>query len=352
MAKKTRYESQRNKENYTFHPGRRFELSWPPSDGDRCFLVALDEDAISMLLKMLAVFPKYHWVWGLPSPQGEWDAATEAKWEYIQTFVERVEACLTMGCDVSLLLGEVKILRAAIAGEEVTVDDELGQPVQYDYTENGLVPMLNDALHVDRTLYPDLNISQILMKGLIGRQIEFPLPFDGDGAADIFDELITRLDGRFRQTDLTLPPSFEKNITETFESLLRDQGSIFDPEFKPNIANIVQRSFNVSDDSPMWDGIAKLINEWAYKLGIPGGIHDDNPRSIAEILLVISQLIKDGNVAVSKQEMQTIINILNQCGCDCEGECTCGNGPSITVEDDNPAQVEGGDNLIECGCVE
>jgi hypothetical protein len=41
------------------------------------------------------------------------------------------------------------------------------------------------------------------------------------------------MDSRFRQTDLTLPPPFEKNITETLETLLRTTG-FFDPELKPN----------------------------------------------------------------------------------------------------------------------
>jgi hypothetical protein len=258
---------------------------------------------------------------------------------------------------VRLLFEEIARLRAAVSGEVVTVTNQVtGEPEIVDYTETGLTPVLDKALHIDRTVYPDLNISQVLMKGLVGRTVGFPFPFVGEGIADITDERITELDSRFRQTDIVFP-NLEKNITETLESLLRDQGqTIFDPEFKPNIANIVQRTFNVDDHSPLAEGIAKMINEWAWKLGIPGGIHDDSPRSVAELMMVIAQYLKDNGIATSKLDLNTVINIMNAQACgtcgQVNGNCTC-QGSSITIEDDNPPQVEAGtDNLLECGCSE
>jgi hypothetical protein len=347
--------------DWIFAPGQRFQLDYDAMGEvfpeNKCWLVALNDWQINILLTLLKSVAPWYKNWGFEHER-TWDETTRALWDEIESFVSETEHCLMAGCDVSLLFEEIARLRAAVSGEAVEVTDpDTGEPVIVDYTETGLTPSINKALYIDRDIYPDLNIAQVLMKGLVGRLFGFTFPFEGEGAADIFDELITQLDGRFRQSDIQLG-GLEKNITETLESLLRDQGqSIFDPEWRPNIANIVQRTFNVADDSPLAEGLAKMINEWAWKLGIPGGIHDDSPRSVAEIMLIISQMLKDGNIATGKLELQTIINILNAQACgtcgQVNGNCTCQDGPSITVEGDNAPQVEGGtDSLLECGCSE
>ena len=82
--------------------------------------------------------------------------------------------------------------------------------------------------------------------------------------------------------------------------------------------------------------------------------NEGDPKTTAEILTLLSRLTKDSAIATSNLEMQTVINILNQTGCGCDGARTSQNGSSITVEGDNPPQVEGEstDNLLECGCAD
>lgn len=143
--RKVKYASELPPENYTFHPARKFQLSLQglknlyPGDLNKCMLVALDSQQISVLLSMLTVFPKYHWVWGLPSPRKFWDNATKDEWAEIETFVNQLEVCLMAGCDIGELIrvGEdlVKTQRmivAAFMGQAVNFDtEELPNAVNY-----------------------------------------------------------------------------------------------------------------------------------------------------------------------------------------------------------------------------
>lgn len=353
---KVKYASQVNLErDWTFSPGQYFQFDWDKLQSEfpepQCWLVALDDREINILLHMLSVFPKYYKNWGFEHKR-TWDEDDETAWDEIQTFISETELCLMSGCEVSALLDEIRRLNAIIAGEEVTIDE-----VPYDYTETGLVPSLNAALFVDRLLYPDLSISEVLFKGLIARTVDLPLPLEGVGIGDIADlilTMLTQLDGRFRQTDLTLPPPFEKNITETLETLLRTTG-LFDPELKPNVTDTLLHTLSVGNDSFLWKAFINLANQILAQLGsdirIP--VDDEDPKTLAEILLVISRLLENGNIMTGQLDLSTIINLNNFQACGCaNGNCTCTDGPTITVDDDTAQITEGGDNLLECGCSE
>lgn len=345
--------------DYVFAPGHYFQFDWDdlqaefPDEDSRCYLVALDDRQINILLHMLSVFPKYYKNWGYTK-----ENLDTAAWDEISAFVSETELCLMSGCDVRLMFEEIARLRAAVAGEEVTVTDpDTGEPVVVDYTETGLTPVLDKALHVERTLYPDMNISQVLFKGLIARTVDLPLPLEGTGTGDIADlilTMLTQLDGRFRQTDLQFPPSFEKNITETLETLLRTTG-LFDPELKPNVTDTLLHTLSVGNDSFLWKAFINLANQILAQLGsdirIP--VDDEDPKTLAEILLVISRLLENGNIMTGQLDLSTIINLNNCQACGCaNGNCTCTDGPTITVDDDTAQITEGGDNLLECGCSE
>lgn len=349
--------------NYTFHPGRDFQLDLDEikamySDGEgtnRCYLVALDDQQITFLLAMTSVFPQYHWVWGLPSPRQNWDAATWEKWQEIEDFTAETEFCLMAGCDVRLMHEEIARLRAAISGEAVEVTDpDTGDSVTVDYTETGLTPKIEKSLHIDRDLFPDLNIAQVLMKGLVRGTWDIPLPMEGTGLANDFQTLMTQLDGRFRQADITIP-GLEKNITETMESLLRTTG-IFDPEARPNITDTLLHVLSVGNDSFMWKVLANLANQILASMGSDIRIEtnpdvaEDEPKTVAEILLLISRLMQQGNVATSELDLSTVINIINgqQCGCGGAGCDQCQNG-QISIDGDGAPQIEGDLNQLPDG---
>lgn len=148
MPTRPKYDSSRDRDNYTFHPGRQFNLEYLPVPG-ACRLYALDHRQATMLRRMLAVFPKYHWIWGLPSPRNDWDAATEQLWEDISDLIDETEACLVGGCEVELLLTELSgINRAireltAVVGSQVR-DFTIPIPDNVDYSETGITYALYD----------------------------------------------------------------------------------------------------------------------------------------------------------------------------------------------------------------
>jgi len=141
-----KYDASRSREDYTLHPARRFQLEWEADPGT-CYLFALDERQASMLRKMVQVFPKYYWVWGIDGPQANWDGPAWALWEEINDFVSETEACLVSGCDIERIVKPIRLLTAAILGESLDLTDEDALlPESVDYTGQGqyagLVPTI------------------------------------------------------------------------------------------------------------------------------------------------------------------------------------------------------------------
>ena len=107
---------------------------------EQMFSPALDSQQINILLAMMSVFPKYHWVWGLPSPRSEWDQQTTELWEMITAFVNQLEACLMSGCDMAEFLQSQKdlvrtqrMLVASIVGEAINFDQQPDLPNAINY---------------------------------------------------------------------------------------------------------------------------------------------------------------------------------------------------------------------------
>lgn len=137
---KPKYDSSRDRRNYTFHPGRLFSLNWT-SDPGNCYLVSLSERQLTVLRRMVQVFPHYHWIWGLPSPRRDWDAATWDLWSQIENFVNELEACLMSGCDLNEFLKQQRMLTAAIVGEAVDLTDPNQlSPTSVDFTATSATP--------------------------------------------------------------------------------------------------------------------------------------------------------------------------------------------------------------------
>jgi hypothetical protein len=139
------YDSQRDRDNYTFHPGRLFRLTWDPDPG-KCCLYVLSDRQVAMLSKMLQILPKYQWVWGLPSPRREWDVPTQDLWEEISTFVEETEACLVSDCDLTEFTRAIRQLNAIIAGELVDLTQPIPDEIDYTGAGNGVLPTLHEHL--------------------------------------------------------------------------------------------------------------------------------------------------------------------------------------------------------------
>lgn len=99
--------------DYTLHPGRLLSLQWQ-EETDGCYLWLFSERQAQMLRRMLAVIPKYYWVWNMPSPQREWSVDDWNLWDAIQNDVSELEVCLTMGCELSLLLEKLDNITASI----------------------------------------------------------------------------------------------------------------------------------------------------------------------------------------------------------------------------------------------
>lgn len=164
-----KYASQLNKENYTFHPGREYQLDWDTlnemyNDGDgsnQCYLVALDSRQIAFLLAHTSIFPQYHWVWGLPSPRHLWNQQTRDNWDEISAFVAETEHCLMAGCEVQDLVTQLTRIADALEGASATGstwaireltavigsqarDFTVPIPDQVDYSQTGITYALYD----------------------------------------------------------------------------------------------------------------------------------------------------------------------------------------------------------------
>ncbi|MCB0208015.1 MAG: hypothetical protein KDJ52_01720 [Anaerolineae bacterium] len=139
-----KYDKSRDRENYTFHPGKQFHAIFLDDPGS-CYLLALDHRQLSLLREMCAVFPKYHWVWGLSSPRSGWDAATQQTWQDITDFVEELEATLLSGCDLQAFI-DAAIDQAAAIREltAVVADLELSSVTNVDIDMSGVEQKLTD----------------------------------------------------------------------------------------------------------------------------------------------------------------------------------------------------------------
>ena len=355
MPRKKRhtYDSQRDRENYTFHPGRQFHAVWLEAPGP-CYLLALDHRQLSLLREMCAVFPKYHWVWGLPSPQADWDTATRDQWEAVTNFVEELEATLLSGCDLQAFIDaqieQTKAIRelTAVVG---SLSLDLTQPVpdNPDYSDTGLT----GKFRTSNWIAPDQNLADILANSLFGRYVDpIPDPLTGDGIADILDQVLTILHGRFRMTDGSLfnPLNDEKNITEALETLLRTD-KFTDLEFlTPNIVTVFNRTMNTGDTGVI-AMLKRLVSRIVAELDLPPEVAswlqnelDTNDQlSTAQILLMIAAAGGEGGastIASAIKEAQTIVNLNNYNGCCDDADCDCSDAETQTITMDDVCDGE------------
>lgn len=139
-----RYASEKKASDWCYIPGLgQFSLDWDKLEtfNRRCFLVALDERQISVLLAHLAVFPQFSHIWSLPA-RASWDAGLFQKWENINDFVEDLEYCLMSGCEVEKLIFSNLLVAAALTGDSVDLDADLDVLMTgvKDYANTGLSP--------------------------------------------------------------------------------------------------------------------------------------------------------------------------------------------------------------------
>lgn len=243
-------------------------------------------------------------------------------------------------------------LTAAITGE--TYNAAVDPPPVKDYTETGLGPRVDNFSARFRTnnwLAPDENVADVLANSLMGRYTDFPIPFEGEGIADILDDVLTILHNRLRMTDSSVwnPLFGEKNIVEALETLLR-RDLITDLEFlTPNVATILEDALNTGDAGviPM---LKNLVNRAVSQLNLPpdvatwlqGQLETNEQLSTAQILLLISMAGgENGSAAIASaiREAQTVVNLNNYQGCCDEADCDCSNAETQTVTVD-----EGGED--------
>lgn len=197
---------------------------------------------------------------------------------------------MAMGC-IEELVKTNKALIAAITGQAADLTTPL--PDEVDYTEIGLGPTLRDLLEVDRLIYSDMNVAEVLFEALVGRKYEgLPLPFEGVGLADIADEQLAILHNRFVMTDGSIfnPLTDTKNIVETLETLLRTD-RLSDLEFlTPNITTLFNQVFKLENDNPMnvlfWELYAWLVGDPPPEL--------PEYNTVAELLLLIARSKQGG----------------------------------------------------------
>lgn len=341
------YDSQRDRENYTFHPGRQFHLLWNTDPGP-CYLLALDHRQLALLREMCAVFPKYHWVWGLPSPRKDWDAQQTQTWADITDFVEELEVTLLGGCDLQAFIDatieQTKAIRelTAVVG---SLNLDLTEPVPDNVDYSGAADGLAGKFRTSNWIAPDQNLADILANSLFGRYLDIPNPLEGTGISDILDEQIDVLHNRFRMSDSSIWNLFgEKNITETLETLFRID-AVFDLELLTNITSVLDRTFNTGDSTVL--GLLKnLARRITNQLKLPPEVQTwledkldvEERLSAADILLMLATAGgEEGMQAVAKaiKEAQHIINLNNYNGCCGEEDCDCGQAETktLTLED-------------------
>lgn len=356
QKQKPTYYSQRDPENFTFHPKRQFHAIWSDDPGS-CYLLALDHRQLSLLREMCAVFPKYHWVWGLPSPQADWDTATWDQWEAVTNFVEELEVTLLSGCDLQAFIDaqieQTKAIRelTAVVGS-LSLDLTEPVPDNPDYSETGLT----GKFRTSNWIAPDENIADILANSLMGRYLDpIPDPLTGQGLADILDDVISILHNRFRMTDGSLfnPLNDEKNITEALETLLR-RDKLTDLEFlTPNIATILEDALNTGSTTLV--GLRNLITWLGSKWNSPPAvvefilqlIETKDHLNITDAILLLSTASgeKDAaSIASAIKEAQTIVNLNNYNGCCDDADCDCSDAETQTITMDDVC--DGDDQVI------
>lgn len=99
--------------HFTRHPGREFSLQYFEPDGD-CYLHILDDLERTILRRMLAVFGKYYWIWGIVGPQRDWSEQQWVEWDVIQHVVEDLEGKLVSGCNSADLVAAIEGISASI----------------------------------------------------------------------------------------------------------------------------------------------------------------------------------------------------------------------------------------------
>lgn len=273
-----------------------------------------------------------------------WDERTGRVTD-VQQIGREIFESMRMGC-MEQFTAELRRTNAILAGEQVTLEDENGDPQTYDYTETGLSPRL-DAIAArfitENLIYPDENVADILMGGLIGRQLDLSFPWSGTGLADITDEQLTTLHGRFRQADITLPFGSEKNITETLETLLRTD-KVTDLEFlTPNITTVFRDTLNTGDAGivPVLKAVvAKLTERFdlpaRFVNWLNGKLESQEHLSTADILLLILEALQRLEQTSREAEMSPTINLNNYNGCCDEADCNCeAETQTYTFDDEN-----------------
>lgn len=412
-----------NADDYTLHPGRRFGLEWAEDEGD-CQIFFLSERAATMLRKLVQVFPKYYWVWGIDGPQRDWSQSQWDEWDAILDFVSETEAALVSGCDAKGMMNALNRLTAAIAGETITIDVD-GVPTEFDYTETGISPVLQRALFtapsgtplglndvlwalsdyvqngfngvntdltkliaalvgevddVEAPLTPafdysengivptlrrigiapvswqddlgsiltgEASLAQIAKDGLIGRRLDLtPLPFEGKGLADITDDQLQTLHERLVMHDSSIfnITGGEKNLVEALEHNLRVSAAS-DIELLPNVADVLQQTLKLADDTTLnaiWDWLA---NRFPVLLKLPWVHNIPEKNTITQILAAMLTLMSTdtnalGAIAKAIEESQTQINITNTnhcAGTNSNGKAVLngnGNNGTITLTDE------------------
>lgn len=290
-----------------------------------------------------------------------WDQDTGTVTDVQETGREVFES-LMMGCLEELNVNIGRIATALEAGAQLSADMS---------ALNDTLQSIDSRLTTNNLIYPDQNIADILMGGLIGRQLDLDFPWSGEGLADIVDEQteqlhddVTTLHERFTMADSSIfNPFGEKNITEALETLFR-KDSLFDIEFLPNIATILDRSFNLyekpegilgpgegEEEAIIEQNFKTFVVQLAKKLGVPQFLINklETERiNTAHLLMLIAQTLGNDEQAGSaianalvNLDTSTVVNVINSNGCGCEGDCDCDettiyNGPG-----------EGDDQVIE-----
>lgn len=238
----------------------------------------------------------------------------------------------------------IRQLTAALIGDS----PDLTQPIpdDPDYTAEtgpipGLIPFLRSMLVTGGLLglYPDMTIADSINAGLIGNQgFALPLPFQGDGVADILDDqadllnqLMTLIEDHLVMSDSSLfnPIAGEKNLVETIETALRTT-SYSDLEPFPNVADVLQQSLKLEDDA-FWSNLWRKLG---LKPPLPG--LNTITQNIAGILAAMSSDV-DGKDKIAKAikdlEMQVNVNNINGCCDDVDVNCDESQIQTITTDD-------------------
>lgn len=201
----TKYASQKDKRNYIFAPGG-LNLGWQalldtyPDDINKCYLVALDDREISVILDLLSI-TKWYWLWAIDKSD---DAAKIAA----RDFTTNLEKCLMSGCDVQQLITSQRLLIGALTGADVDLDTDL--------PSSGVISF-PDAL-APRFSFNAQNIAQILDEGLDA--INAQEGGAGGNLATIAAVLSTFLDGGMLQAILAIAALGETGVLDSLLSAL------------------------------------------------------------------------------------------------------------------------------------